>query len=67
LVHVGQIEERFIAQKPRDGAEYLSAQAGAFAGSERERKKRRLAPLGMTVCGGRRQKAGQMPALRLKI
>jgi hypothetical protein len=36
--YVADIEERFIAQKARDGAEYLSAQADAFAGSEREEK-----------------------------
>jgi hypothetical protein len=32
----GYIEERFIAK--RDGAEFLSAQADAFTGSERENK-----------------------------
>jgi len=29
--YVAHIEERFIAQEARDGAEYLSAQADAFA------------------------------------
>src|ERR1700722_6190180 len=38
VVFVVRIEERFIAPKPRDGAEYLSARADAFAGSEREEK-----------------------------
>jgi hypothetical protein len=57
---IAYIEERFIAQKARDGAEYLSAQADAFTGSEREERASarsvrndrldgvRLAPFGMT-------------------
>jgi len=36
--YVAHTEERFIAQEACDGAEYLSAQAGAFAGGEREKK-----------------------------
>jgi hypothetical protein len=35
---VAVIEERFIAPTTRDGAEYLSAHADAFTGSEREEK-----------------------------
>jgi hypothetical protein len=36
--YVAHIEERFIAQEARDGAEYLSAQDDAFPGGGREEK-----------------------------
>jgi hypothetical protein len=36
--YVAHIEERFIAQEARDGAEYISAQADTFAGGGREEK-----------------------------
>jgi hypothetical protein len=50
-----EIEERF-----------LSAQADTFAGSEREKKKRRPAPLGMTVLWPSPSEAGppQLPISR---
>ena len=44
----GSIEERFIAQKQRDGAEYLHYASRHVRRSEREKKRRRLAPVGMT-------------------
>jgi hypothetical protein len=43
----GTIEEGFIAQKARDGAEFLSARGGAFTGNDREEKSRPAA-FGMT-------------------
>jgi hypothetical protein len=47
VVFVVRIEERFIAPKPRDGAEYLSARATPSQEAN-AKKSRRLAPLGMT-------------------